>query len=362
MRDATEIKGVADADLAPSVSALPSFPNLRARDPFRFARSVRTLLENRSQAGWSGELSESQVGAFVLVPRPREFRTRFGSEPIADPGATADPILGRVLLLTRDAAGGEVFRMPCASNELLDWLVTEGLGEAPLVIAYRLTATMTVRLSGANGDLSYDDTIRERPPEVTLLELEHALDHFHKTRLLTPRICIEGVWQSGLAKSYVPGPQPERSIQAGLAFALDFWFRGVVKADVEDSTSIGRIDVSLFAATSGGPLAYWAIVELKVVKSYANADTKAQATVISPSANIEAISKGLRQVSAYKSNRGAGLGLLEVYDLRKEKSHDLFQDQKVKLVIVDLTPTPICAIRPLYGSAEDARLAGETGV
>ena len=360
MPDGERTDPVVDSELMRSVSALPRIPNLRAEDPDRFAQAVRRLLERRAQRGWPGEVAEHEVGAFVLVPRPRQLRGHLGSTPIIDPDATTEPVLGRVLLLTRDAGAGEVLRMPCHPNELDDWLEREGLGCAPLVRAYRRTSTMTFRRRGAASHRSRSDTIRERPPAANRTELREALEHFHKASLRSPRYCVRGVWQRKLSEYYVPGERPEKAIQEGLTVALNSWFHGVVKAETEDSTEVGRIDVRLLAATASGPLEYWAIVELKVVKSFTNAGSKDEATGVDRSENIRAITEGLRQAWAYQVNRQTVLGLLEVYDLRKEKHDDLFADQKVDECLANLSPVPDYACRPLYGSAAHLRKAEAT--
>ena len=301
-----------------------------------------------------------------MVPRPRELRECFNSEPVTDLAATEDPIMGRVMLLTRDGSRGQAFPMPCTANELPDWLVDNGLGEAPLVLVYRKTLKMSIRLRGADGDLSRTDQIRDTPPSATLQELFDALNHIHLYSLLTPGICIEGVWQPNLASYYVPGPEPEKSIQTSVAIGLNSWFHGILRAEVEDSTSIGRIDVRLLMPQPNCPnseaLAYWAIVELKVVKSFSNSSSRTGATTINRSKNVDAVIKGVRQVYAYQANRGTSLGLLEVYDLRRDKSDDLFQDNKVRQELARLIPPPTYTVRPLFGSPEDARQAGYTGL
>ena len=105
-----------------------------------------------------------------MVPRPRELKECFNSEPVTDLAATEDPIMGRVMLLTRDGSRGQAFPMPCTANELPDWLVDHRLGEAPLVLVYRKTLKMSIRLRGADGDLSRTDQIRDTPPSATLQE------------------------------------------------------------------------------------------------------------------------------------------------------------------------------------------------
>lgn len=360
MAESGEVAGVEDAELRSAVASLPRLPNIRVEDPDRYAQAVRALLEDRAQRGWPGESDADEAGAFALVSRPREHRERLGAKPVMDLCANNQPVLGRLFLLTRDGGRGEVIPLPCAPEDLPDWLVENGLGEAPLVMAYRPTAMMVVRRSGIEGEITRKDHIRDKPPAATLQELHDALAHFHLAQLLTPGFCVAGVWERSRAHAYVPGPQPERSIQAALAIALNSWFHGIIRAEVEDSTSVGRIDVRLLLA-SGGSLTYWAVVELKVIKSFANAKGKAKAAAVTRGANIEAIDKGIRQAWAYGENRQT-MGLLEVYDLRQDKSEDLFVGDEIKAVLSELSPVPSFSVRPLYGSADDARRAGQTGV
>ena len=362
MPDHGSVEGVDDRELLSAASALPKIPNVRVEDPDRFAQAIRALVEVRAQAGWPGETPDQEVGAFIMTPRPRQFMKRFNAIPITDPAATEDPLLGRVSLLTRDGARGHAFKMPCTPNELPDWLMDQGMGDAPLVLAYRATSIMSIRLDGANSEWCRNDAIRDHPPEVTLCELQEALGHFRLSQLLTPGFCIKGVWEPKLAAFYIPGPEPERSIQSGLTIALNSWFHGIIKAEIEDSTSVGRIDVRLLMADGNKPLAYWAIIELKVVKSFTNATNRNRATTIAPSENVEVILKGLHQAWAYQSNRKAELGLLEIFDLRQNKQDNLLNHDKISKVIASLDPRPSIKMRPLYGSADDARLAGETGV
>lgn len=355
-----KVAGTDDAVLAAVAGILPKLPNVRAEDPDRFAQAARTLVEKRAQAGWPGE-GEADVAAFVLVDRPRELAARWTSDAVMDPIATQEPLLGRLFLMNRDCSSGRSLALPCAPGNLLDWLAENGLGTCPLAVAYRATATMTVRRDGVE-DFIHPHKIRDHPPTATVDELLEALDHFHLDRLLTPTCCVSGVWQPKRAGQYVPGPQPERSIQDALELSLSMWFHGLVRVGVEDKTNIGRIDVRLLKPSAQGPLAYWAIVELKVIKAFANAQGRSKAPAISRTDNIGAIQKGLRQAWAYQSNRESEEGLLEIFDLRKDKSEDLMADPDVVKLLVELSPVPRYTVRPLFGSSEHARLAGYSGI
>ncbi len=354
------VAGTDDAVLAAVAGILPKLPNVRAEDPDRFAQAARALLETRAQAGWPAE-GEADVAAFVMVDRPREFAERFTSDAIMDPIATQEPLLGRLLLMNRDCSSGRSLPLPCAPANLLDWLSENGLDDRPVAVAYRTTSTMTVRREGVE-DLIRPHRIRDHPPAATVEELLDALNHFHLTGLLTPTCCVSGVWEPKRAAKYVPGSQPERSIQDALALSLGMWFQGLVRVGVEDRTNIGRIDVRLLKPSGEGQLAYWAIVELKVIKSFANAKGRAKAGTVSRTVNLDAIQKGLRQTWAYQSNLESEEGLLEIFDLREDKSEDLMVDGDVVKVLGELAPVPRYTVRPLFGSSEHARIAGFSGV
>lgn len=362
MDEPDKVEGVDDKDLVHATSALFTMPNTRADDPDRFAQAIRTLVERRAQAGWPSESDEHEVAAFVMVDRPRQHQTAFSSDPIVDPAATTKPILGKVLLLTRDGAHGQIFPMPCVPDELLVWLEDKGFGGAPLVIAYRPTAKLTVRTAGIQAAVTREEVIRNVPPAATVEALREALGRFRLDQLLTPGQCESGVWEPKRASAYVPGERPEHAIQNGLSRYLSSWFHGVIKVICEHSTNIGRIDVKLLVNDDGKPLTYWAILELKVIKTFAHAKGKAKPGGIGRPENIEAIKKGLRQAWSYQKNSQTDHGVLEVFDMRRDKSDDLFADADVLKQLSKLSPKPEYHVRPMYGSAEDARLAGEAGV
>jgi hypothetical protein len=362
MDESEKVEGADDKDLAKATDALFTMPNTRVDDPDRFAQAVRTLLETRAQAGWPGEADEHEVAVFVMVERPRRHQATFSSVPIVDPVATTKPILGNVLLLTRDGARGEVFPMPCAQDELLNWLEDRGFADAPLVIAYRPLAKMTVRAAGIQAAISREEPIRTVAPAATVEALREALSRFRLDQLLIPSQCETGVWEPKRASAYIPGERPEHAIQKGLSRHLGSWFHGVIKVVCEYSTNIGRIDVKLLTNEDNKPLTYWAILELKIIKTFAHAKGKTKPGEFTRAENIDAINKGLRQAWGYQKNSKTDHGLLEVFDMRRDKSDDLFADQDVVNQLGKLSPQPEYHVRPMYGSAEDARLAGESGV
>ena len=359
--DATDrIPGVDDDQVAAVAGLIPTLPNVRADSANRFAQAVRSLVEKRARQGWPNE-GHQDVAVFVMVDHPRPVGERHGAEPFADPIATEDPLLGRIFFANADASSGRAMSMPTGHNSIIEWLDDSSLATCPLVMVYRKTQTMATRLAGI-WDVVRNDPIRDREPTATLSELLDALHQFHVQQLLTPGCCPDGVWEAGQAHRYVPARRPENTIQTTLSIALNFWFRGTLRAEHEDSTNIGRIDVRLLRAGEHGALTYWAIIELKVVKSFTNTPNADSASPVRATANEIAVVEGIHQVSSYRINRKAEEGLLEIYDLRKDKRTNLMTASRVTAAIAQNQNISSINVRKLYGSASDARADGQAGV
>ena len=357
--DSREIPGVEDRQLAAVAGLLPALPNIRAGSADRFAQAIRTLVERRAQRGWPNE-SEADLAVFVLVGYPRQVGEKYAGTPFADPMAQGTPLLGNLFFSNPDATAGHSIEMPTNANAMLEWLADQGLGDYPIVTVYRQAQEMVTRRDGI-GNLANYETIRDQEPTATLPELMDALKFFHRRHVLTPTTCPDGVWEKDRAARYIPGERPERSIQADLELALNFWFRGVIKAESEDTTSIGRIDVRLLKSAPDTGLAYWIILELKVMKSFTNAPAGGTPSRVGDSTNIDAIVNGVRQAASYRENREAEEGLLEIYDLRRDKRNDLREDEKVLTTLSEYTPPPRIDVWPVFGQSRDARAAGFTG-
>ena len=102
-------------------------------------------------------------------------------------------------------------------------------------------------------------------------------------------------------------------------------------------------------------------MELKVIKSFANASPGSSPTKVPLSTNVKAIVKGVKQAGSYRENRVAEEGLLEIYDLREDKTDDLTKQAKVRAAMGNFSPQIKVHVWPVFGSSEDARDAGFTG-
>jgi hypothetical protein len=266
------------------------------------------------------------------------------------------PLLGHMFFSSPDATRGQVIPIPVPENEHLDWLEDHGLGGCPVVSVYRGAKMMVTRRLGTN-DSGWRDSVRDKEPTATIEELDEALTDYHRSRVLTPGDCPDGVWKAGCADRYIPGERPEKSIQSDLIVILRSWFRGVVRVEGEDKTNIGRIDVRLLTSQGERPLSYWIILELKVIKSFTHG-----AIAVSERSNVRAIVDGVKQAWAYRKNRKADEGMLEIYDLRQDKTRDLRDCEDVLTILTACSPPPRVDVWRMYGSAKDARDAGEAGV
>ena len=359
MKSRTKYPGSRMKNSQPLPRIVPALPDIRAPRADRFAQAVRTLVEKRAVDHWPNENSED-LAVFVLVDYPRRFGEQYGGVPFADPIAQGTPLLGSLFFSNADASHGQLVSLPSGANAMLDWLEDEGLGDCAIVMVYRNAKQMVTRRSGVNNPARREE-IRDTEPTATLPELMDALTHYHEHYVLTPTGCPIGVWEPDRARQYVPGPRPENSIQSDLERALNFWFRGVIKARTEDKTNIGRIDVRLLKKGSDGRLAYWIIIELKVIKSFTNAKKGSTPSLVNDNTNVEAIVKGVKQAGSYRTTTLAEEGLLEIFDLRKDKTERLTERPQVSAALQLYTPPPQIDVWPAFGQAEDARNAGYTG-
>ena len=352
------IPGVDTQQLADVAGLLPELPNIRAEPVDRFVQGVRRLAETRAQRAWPNE-GDADCAVFVMVDHPRLVGEKHGAEPFTDLVATDDPLLGKLFFATRDASRGQVRPLPADPNAILNWIGDRGLGNCPIVTVYRKSKMMVTRRAGADDDAMHDP-IRDQKPSATLEELREALTFHHLAHLLTPTCCPDGVWERNRAHQYVPGKRPERSIQRNLQVVLGSWFHGIVVAEGEDDTNIGRIDVRLLTRDNQGALTYWVIMELKVIKSFRNAPEDRKPSPLDEGDNVSAIAEGVLQAGSYGKNRGTK-GLLEIFDLRKNKSPDLTRHGNVVATMKMFTPSPEIHVWPAFGSAQEARKAGFHG-
>jgi hypothetical protein len=350
-----QVPGVEDGELLAALKDLGKVPPTPVDVSDRFRTEVLAIVEDRAQHGWEGE-SNSDVAVFLHTPYPRQIGEKLGGVAVSNLIASGNPILGKLFLLNPDASYGRVIELPAKPDDIIDWLIDRGLGDQPVVFAYRASRRLLARGKGAKGAITRKDAVRDKPPAATLQEVEEALTHLHGQYLITPSGCPDGVWEKKRSADYVPGPRPEQAIQRELKTNLGSWFRGIVRATVEEPTPVGRIDVRL-SHIQGGTWVYWAILELKVLRSKHNATEGEKANPVAHKDNVEAVAEGVRQVNAFAKTWNAE-PLLEIFDLRELKDPDVLEDEAVTRELSKCVPVPSCRIWPLFGSASDARLAG----
>lgn len=353
--------GIADVDdeeLKLVTRTLVDQPDVDADVVDRFFGQVQALAEDRARRGWPGE-GEPDIAVFVRADYPRELAAGLAAEqPVADLIGTSAPLLGRIFVLDRNASQGFCGSFSYSEpGEILEWLAANLPGRQ-VVILYRETMLLIDRAEGPGASETRRETVRAAAPAASEESLVEALELFHR-EVLIPSTCPEGVWRKRNAQKYHPGIAPEKSIQACLKRFLNGWFRGTLRAEEEDTTEIGRIDIRLLAPEGAkGGLAYWGIVELKVVKSFRH-PKKAGAVpaTVRPIENARDIAEGVTQAHAFGKNRGA-FAMVEVFDMRRDKALDPRKHAAVKTALAACDPEPPVRLTPIYGSAKDARNAG----
>jgi len=345
-----------DDDLiAATVSASTNSPNIPDMGTDRFATEVKALLESRAQSGWENESADESRVVFVATDYPRVALKEYSEviEHVLDLPMTRDPVFGKLFLLSFNAYNGVAIALPCDINKILEWLVENGLGDRPVIVAYRDTLRFSVR-NTASDDEPKSDVIRDKPAELTIDELKVALSAFHEGNLVSPGMCGRGVWKPGFNAKYFPDASPEKAIQEKLRVALWSWFRGLVSIGTEDSVNKGRIDVRLLAPPGESlGLRYWSIIELKVARSFGSTEKPVPRSVV-----INEIVKGVGQANEFTSDRAVEEGFLEIYDMRQDKTDNLLTDAKIVKRLNACTVTVNATLRPMYGTADEARNAG----
>lgn len=351
-----------DLDEEAIVAAVGSYQSLLPTsidDVDRFMAEVHRITEARAQLGWDGEEQASTASVFLMFPYPREAKQKIrelGFTPInvTDLRPSGTAIFGRVFILDAAASNGCYVPLPVDPGDISEWIKEIGFDRQPVAIAWRGTRVLTQRPNGID-DTCRQVTIRDAIPVASIENLLEALKAFHETTLETPGKC-QGVWTD--AANYLPGEAPEKAIQYSMRIALATALSlAGVRAEEEDKCRVGRIDIRLLAPAAEGPLCYWAIIELKVIKSKRLPRRAANPPRVSRKANIDTIIEGVVQTSEYMRDRKTNEGLLEVFDLREAKDENLLLDSKVVECVSQGDPAMHINLRPLHGSARETRTA-----
>ena len=349
------VSGVSDDDLQEVIGDYVSLPLTDEQDSERFIREVRRLADTRAQAKWPGE-GTGEMSVFVQVERPRQVEGKMRKAGVSvtkvlDLRANDVLLFGRVFFLSTDASKGFFAPLPDEDHAVLDWLADRNLGSRPIAILWRQQCQLAVRKNGVTSPVEYEDVQTEQAA-VTLVGLLGVLRRFHENNVRTPGTC-KGIWAEGSARKYIPDSRPEKAIQSALRIVLNSWCLDV-RAEPEDKTPAGRIDIRLLTPDRlTKRLGYWAIIELKVIRQWRKSASGVSPRSVSARENVAAMTGGLAQLDAYKSDRSAEEGLLEVYDLRRDKTQDLTGHQDFRRVRTKCDQSIVVTVRPLYGSAGD---------
>lgn len=179
--------------------------------------------------------------------------------------------------------------------------------------------------------------------------LKELLDRIHVRSLITPTACASAkdLWQNS-AKCY-PVERAEGAIQKiveiGLAIAC-----GNLQVKSEETGVFGRYDLAVIEQDPLDPSKKinYAILELKVVKSFTSSGNK-----VTDTANQKAVQKGIRQAFAYRKEHGSRFSALCCYDMRPTPT--LHKYSKGKCKVAGKLDVEFWAW-PLFSNTESARI------
>lgn len=346
--------------LASVVADSTNLPSIEADVSERFCSEVMKLLEVRAQESFANEEHPDGVAVFVHVDFPRAPLSNPPAEfaRVIDLPVSGQSVFGQMFFLSENADNGSTINLPCSQSEILDWLQQNNLQDRPVIIAYGGTKKASFR-PNAGGDRVRNMTIRDKPAELSITELKQALSDFYEMNLVTPSQCDGSIWEPGRSSEYVPAKDTEKAIQRILRVAITHHFRGKARAETEDKAPKGRIDIRILAPSAGqAGLAYWSIIELKVVRTYRNAPKGKPRTKISKSKVMDEIAKGYRQANEFTADREVQEGFLEVYDMREDKSENLLAHPTVQSAADKCAVKVNCNVRQMFGTSDEARIAG----
>ena len=260
---------------------------------------------------------------------------------------------GKLIFTAAHGTGGWTLPLPeNSADAAIDLLEANGFGDLPVAVVYPQQRALSCY---QDGGISESAPIRLDLPAqvraVTIAEIFEVLEDIRRNSLLTPQIGPPGFWAD--APGYEPGPETERTIQWIVAAQLRSNFRPMI-VDSEQEIALGRIDLVFTnpIPTEELPL-HPAVIELKALKSKSNGGA-----AFSPSKNVKAVIKGMRQAKAYREEKSARYSVLGCFDLRRDKTDILsahlcvmardryFTDDRVEAFVL-----------PIYGTTDDAQEA-----
>jgi hypothetical protein len=258
---------------------------------------------------------------FLLRPRPPDelaAQTRF--VPMVDNGL--EPISGRLWFVSEVVFSGRYLELTAEDDAAMFSLVTDmpGSGDAPAVLYDPRTTPSLLRFY-PSGIADPDNCVVVQLDEDQAIDLDRILavvNSVYETVLVTPdaQDSPGNLWAN--SRRGWPSSRAEALIQMHIRTGLSVKFP-TCRIRKEQPGIPGRLDLQVERSDPRNPgvVAVYAVLELKVLKSFRNTGTS-----VDESENRDAVDKGVRQAATYRDDRHAGSAALCCFDMRREASGD----------------------------------------
>jgi hypothetical protein len=280
-------------------------------DEVRFAAGIVKLVRRQIAEGIA---NPPGLAVFLLEPNARTWDASIIPKriPMLDNGLT--PIGSRLWFVNEAVVSGKYVELDAMEDDELFRLVTERLqlGHVPAALVELRTQKPSVRFYPKG--LVEPDSLRSLAITgvVTLNDIFAAVDHVHKTSLVTPNAHAPAgkLWVNG-TKCH-PIKKAEDYIQLYLRVGLATWFP---TCDIrwEERSVTGRLDLKIEESDALDKTQFTrhAILELKVLRSYGSTGN-----AVSPLEMRNWVKSGITQASSYGKDWGARRAALCCFDMR----------------------------------------------
>ncbi len=276
----------------------------------RFRRNVTKLLKRRKSVE---DARRDSLAVFILAPHPPD-RVTHARIPMLDNGRTE--VVGRIWFVNEAVRTGHYIEDVSDDDAVVfDTICTQiGLGDSPTIIFDPRLANPEIRFYPEG--LSGPDTCNVHAisdTEVSPETINRVVERIYENSFITPDAKVSGapsVWQNSCR--CWPSRNAEAVIQAHLKTGLHAYFFDC-EIRHEQPSRAGRLDLEIERVDPNDSftITRLAVIELKVLRSFRYNGRPTRARAIP-----RWITKGVRQVIAYRNEWDVQSGLLMCFDMR----------------------------------------------
>jgi hypothetical protein len=284
-------------------------------DPTRFAGAIAKLLIARL-AHTEAASDSTWPAVFLLAPSINLVR-KIGSPervPILNDGSQA--VNGKVWFVNAPAASGHFIDYDVADLNALFNLVTESmsLGNVPAIVFNPQASAPEIRVYPRGmSDPDACDIVSLEDVDISLEQVYSRIEKVYESCLATPDAQNPKVKLWADPSKWWPVSDAEGLVQAQLHAALAAAFL-TCTVRAEQSMPIGRDDLEIERPVDRRRPAVvkrLVLIELKVLRSFTAGGRR-----ISKASELDRITEGVEQASAYASDKGFQLATLCCFDMR----------------------------------------------